>query len=158
MTPTRASWWFQVRRQIAQTSMPTSSNILNPFYLFFQSWWIWARKMRQIGTNIELKFDVIFEGWFIEKSTQLFIFDKTLILKILGGPTSNKYRIKHHSKFEAQNGMPLSINLHEYWLFWGGKLGGKVEPRTNKKQFKHASNKWWTKVSCRSLGGASAAL
>ena len=81
-----------------------------------------------------------------------------MILGVRGVQVGSKNRLKINQKTKlTSEGILVSI-FNGFWWVWGGKLGGKIEPRATKKRSKNASKKQ-RKIRCvleRTGGGARA--
>ena len=53
----------------------------------------------------------------------------------------SKNRSKIDQNLKSKIGCLLASIFDAFWSFFGGKLGGKIEPRANKNRLKNASKK-----------------
>ena len=61
------------------------------------------------------------------------------------GAQIDEKSIKNRLKFEAQDEVPLGIDLWRILVGFGSKLGGKTEPKWTEKRSKKASKIWCQK-------------
>ena len=94
---------------------------------------------KDFGTKIEAEIDIIFERRFFEKS--LFSLGNIHFFDINGVQVRSKKRSKIDQNLKSKMGCLLASILDAFWSFFGGKLGGKIEPRSIKNRSKRASKK-----------------
>ena len=94
---------------------------------------------KDFGTKIEVEIDVIFEMRVFEKTS--FSHRKIHVFDINGVQVGSKNRSKIDQNLKSKMGCLLASIFDAFWSFFGGKLGGKIEPRSIKNRSKKASKK-----------------
>ena len=94
---------------------------------------------KDFGTKIEAEIDIIFERFFLKKT--LFSIRKIHFFDINGVQVRSKKRSKIDQNLKSKMGCLLASIFDAFWSFFGGKLGGKIEPRSIKNRSKKASKK-----------------
>ena len=97
-------------------------------------------KWRHVGTKIDQKSMPTWKSDFLKK--RCFSLGKTMILRVQGVEVGGKNRCKIDKKMESRWEDILGSIFSGFWWIFGGKLGGKMEPRSFQEGIEKAMEKW----------------
>ena len=97
-------------------------------------------KWRHVGTKIDQKSMPTWKSDFLKK--HCFSLEKTMILRVQGVEVGGKNRCKIDKNMESRWEDILGSIFSGFWWIFGGKLGGKMEPRSTQEGIEKAMEKW----------------